>query len=776
MKISLSWLLDHLSLSLKDVHIKELVEQIGATTAEIDAVEEIQTDLLTFFIARIEIINTQCEVYIVETGKKVSLPLRKDLAQGGFYLVKKEGALVKWASLAECGSKKDGLFPQLHISDEQALGSWRNDVESHDVIITIDNKAITNRPDLWGHRGCAREAAALLGKKLIDEDRIFASKTISHFPKEAFKKDGQSFEFRINEQNQVCGTPCRRFAGLVISKIDNTPSLPWMAFRLARVDSRAHNAVVDLTNYVMFDIGQPMHAFDAEKLSSQIIEVRCAQQGESLLLLDGVTALFDGSECVVTDGTHPVSLAGIMGGENTSVTSSTRSLVIESANFDPTSIRITAARLKKRTESSSRFEKSLDPNQNTLALLRFLKLLDETSIAYHAEESIVSLGPLISEKTVIVEQRKIELMIGMTITQEKVYSILTHLGFGVVKKDDEYVVTVPTFRATKDISLPEDIVEEIARFIGYKNIIPVLPKRKIAVFDTQTIERKRCVKQFLAYGCSMQEVQTYAVFEESFLSRLGIDPQAALFIKNPLSEQWQRLITSLIPNLIRCVVSNETEQEELKFFEISRVWFMQDSPIESQECAGIWYERKKNVDFYEGKEIVQKVFATVGIQVQWQKPEKGLPVWYDSNQSAELWYADRIVGRAGKVAKKFLGRVLEGDAFIFEIDANFLLHVVPDTKTHILASKYPSTEQDISLLVPLSLTVGALESAISKADSRINKVVLIDSFENPKWPGKKSLSFRISALSQTETLSKPDIETLFQHIISTVKSLGAEIR
>jgi len=203
---------------------------------------------------------------------------------------------------------------------------------------------------------------------------------------------------------------------------------------------------------------------------------------------------------------------------------------------------------------------------------------------------------------------------------------------------------------------------------------------------------------------------------------------------------------------------------------------MEKGPIESQECAGIWYERKKDVDFYEGKELVERMLDALDIEVTWVKPEKDIPVWYDLHQSADLWHENRIVGRAGKASKKFLAQVAEGDAFIFEIDANFLMHLVPLKTRFVPLAKYPSTEQDLSILVPLSLTVAGLGLAIRASDSRITEVVLIDSFEKPEWPGKKSLSFRITAASQEGTLTKEEITSIFDHVHKVVVELGAEIR
>ena len=274
----------------------------------------------------------------------------------------------------------------------------------------------------------------------------------------------------------------------------------------------------------------------------------------------------------------------------------------------------------------------------------------------------------------------------------------------------------------------------------------------------------------------MHEVQTYAFYDEEFIKKLSFDPIDAPRIANPLSEHWQRLITSLVPNLISCAVTNHMMQDTLRFFEINRVWFVEEGPVEEQECAGIWYEHKSSIDFYEGKALVEKILAALALTVRWVKPDKPLAPWYDANQSAELWYGDRVIGRAGKAAAQFLGRVLEGEAFIFELDANFLINVKPEHARFVPLPKYQTTEQDISVLVPRSVTVAGLEHAILQADKRISKVHLVDSFEKPEWPDKKSLTLRFIAADPEGTLTKEAIETMSKHVERAVKDLGAEVR
>jgi phenylalanyl-tRNA synthetase beta chain len=776
MKLSSAWIIDHLSVSKNDISINDLLKRFNATTAEIDAVDHISIDLTHLYAVTIGESEQEVRVSCPERATTWSLPLRKDMhrTKGFWYLVKVEGATIRWATLEDVGSSKEGLLPALKMNDQDGAGAWRDSIEKEDTIITIDNKALTNRPDLWGHRGCAREVAALLQKELRKEEYFLADMMISHHEKGTRAGVGHSFTISLDDGE--CGSICRRFAGLAVPEVAYTPSLPWMAVRLARVDIRPLDVLVDMTNYVMADWGQPMHAFDAEKLPNKHIHVRCAYAGEKIRLLDGDEVTLATKDCVISDGDTAVSVAGIMGGSSSAISSSTRSLFLESANFEPTPIRLTATRLKKRTDASTRFEKNLDPNQNTAGILRYMKLLQEAHIPFKAEDTIVSLGPLWREITVDVSHDMIESKIGMQVAVEKVIAILQHLDFGVAYEAGIYAVTVPTFRAIRDVTMPEDIVEEIARFVGYRKIVPILPTRQLMSFNTKAIERKRRLKHILAYGLSMHEVQTYAFYDEMFLTKLSFDPLDAPRVANPLSEHWQRLVTSLVPNLISCAVANEGVQDSVRFFEINRTWYAKERPVELLECAGIWYERKKSIDFYEGKKLVEKIMNALDISIRWLKPKNGLALWYDPYQAAELWYQDRLIGRAGKSSPSFLHRVLEGDAFFFELDANFLVHAQPGHATFTPLPKYPVTEQDISVLVSRSVTVAGLEEAIRSADSRIKKVCLVDSFEKPEWPDQKSLTFRYVAMDEKGTLTKEMIDVIARHVQYAVHDIGGQIR
>ncbi len=781
MKLSIAWIFDHIKANWKEIDIPELMARFSATTAEIEDVKHLSIDLDALTIGRsISTSSKGITVEIPEFKKKAILPERSGIVIDSLYLLKKIGKDYSWAILGDLGSEKEGLVPAVWCNLELIKGGWKKSFEAEDYIITLDNKAITNRPDMWGHRGFAREIAALLNVPLEPEENFLVSKPIKHYPQSAPVSSTNPFTIEIAADTPECGQPCKRLAGMYLPKVEYRDSIIYMAHRLARVDARPLNALVDTTNYVMFDIGQPMHAFDEQKISTHKLVARCAQAGETLELLDGDEIKLLPSDYVITDGIRPLALAGIMGGRASAVTEHTHSLFLESGNFDATTIRKTSVRIKKRTEASARFEKSLDPNNNTQALLRYLKLLDQYGISYQSADAVASVGPLAQEKVISVSHQLIVDRLGMTVAPERVEEILSRLGFGVQSfyNDQQvtYTITVSTARATKDITMPEDFVEEIARFIGYEHIPLVMPERSMAPFDIEPIERLKFIKNHMAFGLSMHEIQTYAFYDEEFLKRIDYGPEATLRIANPLSEHWQRLVSSLIPNALKTVYINSHKQDTLRFFECNRVWFNEGQPVEENELAGIFYEHKKPVDFYAGKAWLQSLFTALHIDVEWCKPSKTLDPWYTGYQAAELKYKGRIIGQAGKINRNMLSKIAEGDAFIFELDAGFLLHYKPEIVTFKQLSKYPEVHLDISVLVPYSVTVAQLQQAVKGAHPLIKDTQLLDFYEKPEWNLQKSITLSFTLSDETKTLTKDEIDAVWNHVVKSVEKLGATIR
>lgn len=780
MKLSLSWIFDHIATSWKDHDIAALINQFNNTTAEIEGYEFITTDLSAFTLVKIDAIQEDTIVGISdELRETIQLPLRPDAQRGMFFLIKKNKKTWHWAQGQDFFSAKEGFLPNLWVAQADCAGLWKNNFEKEDYSITIKNTSITHRPDLWCHRGVARECAALLECQLLDEKHFLTDYPVTYCNEFEYSLAKNSFVLERQTEK------CKRVAALYLSHITPFPSLLPIAHRLLRVDSRAINGIVDITNYSMFDIGQPMHAFDTAKLGGKKIFIKLAKGDQKLVLLDGQEITVTNDNVVIDNGSKPVSLAGIMGGLESSVDNTTQSIIIESANFEASSIRRTAQQHKLRTESSTRFEKSLDPLQVVAALLRFLHLLDTYKISYTCQGEIICLGKDIPTGTVEVAHDFIEKKLGVVVAQEFITHTLERLGFDVTVRTEKpllYSIKVPSWRGTKDPVIREDIVEEVGRYFGYDNIPAQLPALVMKPCPDVQFQKKYMIKQNLALLASAYEVYNYALYDEEFLKIIHWVPEQTLQIKNYISEHMIRLVTSLIPNLFKTIYNNRAQDTILNFFEWNKVWPCSKQPSnsdvqEQSSLAGIFYNEKKSVDFYEKKDQLSMLLKIMGIDVVWQKADHtNLAPWYHPYKTALLYYKSHYIGTAGSVNPGFIAEFLPGDAFIFELNGDALLSSNPEQVIFEPLPKYQDTWRDISMLIPLNLTVQQLCDAIIKTSSTIFHVALVDFFQKEEWHDKRSVTVRFFARDADKTLSTEDIDQIYEQVVKILVPLGVEIR
>jgi len=779
MKLSLCWIFDHINGSWRDIPIQELISTFNKKTAEIEHVHhfEIAPDLLTVGKV-VHTKNDLVELFLPEHKITLTLPARKDAIPDGIYLLKKESTQYRWALLSDLNGSKEGLFPQLAIPEKERAGGWKKNSEMEDYIITIDNTSVTHRPDLWGHRGFAREIAALFNLTLKPEEDFLAAKAIKLYEAVAPALDNTGFSLEINAPQA-----CDRLAGLYMHDVVARPSSFAMASRLARIDSRPIDFFVDCTNYVMFDLSQPLHAFDAQKINTKTIKATYAKAGQKILLLDGETIQLTPEDLIISDGNQPLALAGVMGGLDSGVNRNTSEIYIEAAHFDASTIRSQSLRHKKRTEASTRFEKGLDPNQNTQALLRFLKLCDAEQIPYTASQYITSIGPLAQEGKISISHDFIVKRLGLSISPEVVEKIVVSLGFGLhtEQKDKEiiYNILIPTFRSAKDISIPEDIVEEIGRFVGYEKIPLRLPIRSMEPRSLRETMLTRNIKQQLAFGLCMHEVQNYAFYHEDFLEQIGYNPSSSISLKNPVSQREKRLVTSLVPHLLKNITQNIPEYETLRFFECNKIWKQSSQYAHSWETrsiAGVFFSRKEQIEFYEIKALLQQFFNSLSLPISWVKPINNLDPWYSTHEAAELWLEDKKIGAAGMLNPTMLEKISEGSAFVFEVAADPIYAYIPPQKRFSPLQKYQSTTLDISVLLDQAISVAHIEKVLRESDKRIRSVNLIDFYHKESWGAQRSLTLRCSIFDEHKTLIKEEIDEISANINRSLQALGGTVR
>lgn len=754
MKLSVAWILDHIALKpemrehfLSPEGVKALVAELGEHTVEIERTTPLRLNSDLFLMAQ-----------LVEGTDR--LPHRPDGVVGHWYLLVREGTTLRYATLVDCGAEKEGLMPALVHQED-----WKQKFETVDYVISIDHAALTHRPDLWGHRGFAREVAAIYKLSLKPEEELVEHRAIRHF------KDGVAAGKDIPYTVRIDGMFGKRLAACALSDIEERPSSLFMTCRLARIDARPVSALIDTTNYVMFDLGQPMHAFDGEMLKGGLLEARTARVGERLTLIDGTELELTAHDGVIADDQGPVALAGIMGGVHSRVTAGTKRLLVESAHFQPSMIRATSVRYKKRTEASMRFEKQIDPLGNTTALMRFVRLLADMQVSYTMTGSVISLGELVPEHEIRVSHRFIVERIGMQLREEEVRAILGRLGFGVRVEKDTYIITVPSYRS--DMKIAEDIVEEVARMIGYKQIAAELPRRPTKPFDYRQVRTVRSIKEHLAFGLGAHEVSNYAFYDEQWLAKLKLGHQDMVSVRNPVSEHWQRLVSSLVPHLLKNVQDN-SRYEKIRLFEMNHVFRVEHGVIdERKQLALLFFSYKKSFDFYEGKVALQSLFDLLGMLVVWQRASGPLASWYMAEQTAELMLAGKRIGYAGIASPRIMHEVAEGQAFIAELDGSALLDYQKSLVQYEPTSKYQSVALDMSMFVPEAVTVDELQRALAQVDGRIIAIELRDF---GMQQDKRSITMRFTMVDQHKTLSKEEIDEVWEGAKKAVAALGAEVR
>lgn len=774
MNVSLAWIFEHINADWKKLDVAEIIARFNRTTAEIEGFEEISFDADNYALAEVVSIGDTIEITCAEWKLQTTLPTRSDAKKGDLFIICKNNTKISWASLVQWGCPKDGLLPAMHVAPKECAGGWKKHIQAKDVILDVDNKSITHRPDMWGHRGFAREIAAMFDLKLKPlKDFVFDIKINNH--KTAAKSSkSQPIAIAINDAR------CTRFAGCYMTNVQHVGCLPWMAYRLAITQNRAINAIVDATNYAMLDVGHPMHAFDAHNIEKKQIAVRAAKKNEKLVLLDDQELSLNAHDIVIADGTKALSLAGIMGGKHSGISNKTSDLFLEAAWFDATTIRKTAAHYKLRTEASSRFEKTLDPNGNSAVLQRFVQLLKKANITFDSCSAIDSVGKQAPSQIIEISHALLEQSIGAPLTTKQITSICTKLSFDLKHKKHKdgviYAIEVPSFRSTKDVRIKQDIIEEIARFVGYDNITPELPRMQLQPKDLDAVNRVRLIKSVCAQSMNMQETYGYAFFDESFVQTLDWQPENTISVQSPVSHNWKQLVTTLMPNMFKVVATNAADHDALRFFEWARVWHKKPKVVESRRLAGIFFDKKNEIDFYDGKRQLNSLFDALDCDVQWQQVADPQVPWYAPYRTAHIVHKKQIVGAAGIIEPFFLKDITDGHAFGFELDGDFVLNFKAAKKKFVPLPKYQDVHRDVTVLVPNKMTVAALQQTIHDAHKQVESVSLHDFFTKPEWNDQKALTFRFVLRDHEKTMTKQQADAMCQTIHDALKRAGAEIR
>ncbi len=632
---------------------------------------------------------------------------------------------------------------------------------SPDSVIEIDNKSITHRPDLWGHYGMAREVAAITGKTLRDPVRV-----------ELLPAAGGPVRVEIDDS-----ALCPRYSALAFENVTVKPSPLWLQYRLTAVGLNPINNIVDLTNYIMAELAQPMHAFDRAKLNGETIWVRPARAGENIVALNDEAYELSPANLVIADAAGPIAIAGVIGGRDSAISDSTTTLVLESANFHAGSMRKTSAALKLRTDASMRFEKAQDPHNTVRGLARALELLRELSPGIRLVGGLADVHrDFVDAPPVSLDLDWLARKLGRVLDATEVRRILENLQFGVKGKDAKtFSVSVPSWRATKDIAIPEDLVEEVGRMIGYDSIEPRPPLVPCAPsYDPPEREFLRGIKRTVA-ARGYTEVSNYSFLSEEEARRFGLALEDHVRVLNPIAAGQELLRTSLLPGIHRNIVENAKYLDHFRLFEIGHeIHKRGDGPPEERpHLIAAIFAKSANDDGIAGLLELKRTALCVapGLRVR-----EGAPLgWEHPARCAEVWWNGREIGRLSELHPSLIEG---GRAAVLDIDLIVLREVTPARASYTPVRRFPESAFDLSIVAGAREYAADLELEIRRfAGDLALAVEYVREYRGaPLAEGKKSVSFRVVAGAADRTLSSEEIAEMRGRIIAGLNELGYELR
>lgn len=812
MKLSLSWIKDYVKIP-EDMDLKKLAYDLTMSTVEVEDVEYLAKRFEKMVVGVIEKVEPHpnadklrvCTVDIGEDECKQIVCGGINLQEGMRVAVSCPGAMVRWHGEGEpvviknsklrgvesygmiCASDEIGLgdlFPaeqeaeilDLSAFDVPAGTPLADALDMNDVLLEIDNKSMTNRPDLWGHYGIAREIAALYDLPLVEIK-----------PYQADVKSDFKVEIADPER-------CPRYIGVEMSGVEVKSSPYQMQNRIWKAGMRPINALVDITNYVMLATGNPTHAFDADNITDHIV-VRRAAEGEKLVLLNEHELTLCPDDLVITDSEGPVALAGVMGGAKDSILPKTKRVILEVANFESTGVRRTALRYDNRTEASSRYEKAVDPERCdqalALSMQYFQELYPELTVTGFCDQYVNKL----ERAQIDVSLTWLAKRLGKSLSNEVIQKKLELLGFTVQIDGDNMHVIAPTWRSTGDISIKDDVMEEVARLYGYDNF----EATAFTTSFTGAINQKdqdliRHIKEYLAIRCGMQEVYTYPWMNDVFVNAVLQSTEGVLRLSTPPAPDLSYIRSSLLPNLCEAVAKNERYFHDFSIFEEAEVFFDRNYTSPYDETESLPEQRRhigaafassvKDVTrlFREAKGVLESMPRYTHMEgFTFRKEEK--PVWADSIVWLNIFRGEEKIGDMGLLAKKVSMDcgIKNLSVMLFELDATKLVPLKSRTNKFTHLAEYPETDYDISMLFDSNTAWADMYEVImgaKKASALVKEASFVDEYRGKQIPdGKKSVTIRLTIGSAEKTLTSEEIESAANQVMKKLgKKLGAELR
>lgn len=809
MKLSLNWIKDYVKLP-DDMDLSKLAYDLTMSTVEVEGAERLADQFDKIIVGEIKEVlphpnADKLRVCKVDIGDGEI----KDIVCGGSNLepsmkvvVACPGAMVRWHGEGEpveiknaklrgvpsfgmiCAAVEVGLadlFPakddheimDVTSFDAKAGTPLAEALDLDDIILEIDNKSMTNRPDLWGHYGIARELAALYDLPLVEFEKYVPTTT-------------ESYDVRIMDTER-----CPRYIGAKVEGLGVKPSPFEMQSRIWRVGMRPINALVDITNYVMLATGQPTHVFDSNHIIDHI-EVRRANQDEKLLLLNDKDLALSSDDLVIADAEGAVALAGVMGGAKDSVLPETTSVILEVANFESKGVRRTALRYDNRTEASSRYEKAVDPERCDQALSLAMKLFSELYPDMKVTAYNDQYPNKLERKEIDVDFDWLDRRLGKRIPQEIVARKLGTMGFEVTFTEKGMHIVVPTWRSTGDVSIKADIMEEVARMYGYENFeATTITTSFDGAINQLGVDLVRKIKEYLAFRCNMQEIFTYPWMSDEFVNALFESTDGILALATPPSPTERYVKCSLLPNICKAIVKNERNFDEFDIFEEAQV-FLDSDYTENYKGEKLPAQRKHLGCAFVGSsdkiaDLWRRAKGTIEMMPRYthmeaftfEKGEK--PYWADNVVWQNIYLDGKKIGDIALLSKKsaLACGIKVLSAILVELDMDALVPFKSRTNRFEKLPEFPTNEYDISFLVDSMISWNEIREAImGKKNELLRDAQFVDEYKGKQIPeGKKSITVRLVIGSNEKTLTGDEIEAVAKSTIKKLsKTIGADVR
>lgn len=809
MKLSLNWLKEYVPLPA-DLTPEKIAYDLTMTTVEVESCESPGESLEGIVVGKINALRPhpnadRLRITTTDVGgeEKQIVCGGSNLREGMLVAVAKPGSRVRWhgegdlVELKETKIRGEASFGMICSAVEIGLESLYpareekeivdlSDLDAapgtplavalglDDIIIEIDNKSLTNRPDLWGHYGIARELAAIY------------SLPLSPLPQVTFPTGASKVKVTVHEPEL-----CRRYSAAVLENVTAGESPQWMQRRLASVGQRPISLLVDLTNYVMFAVGQPTHAFDARELTASAIHIRRAKRNESLELLDGAKLELSPEMLVIADETRAVALAGIKGGLASGVRDDTSTVVLESANFSGVHVRKTATTLGLRTESSMRFDKELDTDRPVQASALFVHLLKEIQPAVRLVSFVDEFPRPQPAVSVQVRREFISGRVGRDFTTQEIHSLLERFGFAVKADGEKLTIAVPAWRATGDVSIPADIVEEVARLYGYDTLEFIAPPIEL----TAAVRQPRYdvdvrMRELLSSAGGMFEVFNYPWGHESLFAAAGFADAPALMLQDPPSPETARIVTSLIPNLLGAAERNLRHETDFGLFEIARVFHPADFrpwsteaeklPRQPKHVAGLLVGSSPKEIFLRLKGILEETFSALPIEPVVLTKEGTFSAWTARGGQLALRVGKEQIGELAVVSPRTLRALGTPRAAIAAFELSFdALKCLPATPGRYRPiPKFPQVEFDLSMLFEQTVPWEQIRMAASGADERVREVRFADEYQGEQIPaGKRAVALKMLFCDPAKTLTSEETQQIAAKVAAALeKRAGASKR